>query len=243
MEKSVLQLSPTFWDSEAACYAMRIGSSGHEFLMMWKTSKWQPDLSAFPTLDERVTLKEVTHSPEKEAVWKQSCFRSFGSHGVVRENTEPAPFPVIKLAHDTPVSKRLISKEFEILSEMSSQSLPVVKVDKQPLEDQQGIFEYSMEKLVAIEPAKIGSYIADIETGLSQLHHHGIVHGDISPSNVMLNSMRQIRFIDLSHAGKLHQPLDDFHRHLAEFRGWNSFEIAIDLVKLADIKKTFSTHN
>jgi len=216
-------------------YAQRIKFCGEEFIV--SSAERQPDTSLFPMrLDHETSSQSVEHSEEEKVIWSQSRLLAFGSYGFVREYTSsPMDFPVVKLAHQTPLARQLMHNEFSVLSELSSQCLPVVKVHS-PLEDRSGIFGFSMQKLFRINPNDLPSYGDALKDAIIQLHSKGFVHGDVHPSNIMRTKNHEIRLIDLSHAGKVGQAIPDYHP-ARTLKHWHTFEAKMDLLELEKIMK------
>ena len=60
-----------------------------------------------------------------------------------------------------------------------------------------------MSKLKKLDLSQLEKYSADVEETVSAMHAAGFAHGDLHPSNIMLNSAQRIVFIDHSYAGRL----------------------------------------
>jgi serine/threonine protein kinase len=58
-----------------------------------------------------------------------------------------------------------------------------------------------MERLVEIDIQAAENHIPDVEKAIASIHRRGIVHHDISPSNIMLNQEGLITIIDFGRAG------------------------------------------
>jgi RIO-like serine/threonine protein kinase len=140
-----------------------------------------------------------------------------------------------KIAHRAEVSQRFICNEFGILQELHSSEAPVVKIGEIPLVDEHGIFGFTMEELYPIMPKDIPLYYEDIENALDKVHKLGYIITDVTVSNVMLTDEGQVRLIDFGQAGKLGEPLPEYH----PFRrlGKRTFEVDMDLVGLERIKQ------
>jgi RIO-like serine/threonine protein kinase len=235
MHRDALPLSPPYWCAQSCRYAQRIEYCNEEFIL--SSAKQQPDISLPLRLHHDVSMQKIEHSEEEDMIWRQSRLLSFGSYGFVREYMSATEaFPLVKLAHQTPLARQLIFNEFLVLSELSSQYLPIVKINPQPLVDHWGIFGFSMEKLFRINPSDLPSYVDSLEDVIRQLHSQGFVHGDISPSNVMRTEDGEIRLIDLSHAGKVNQPLPEYHPG-RKLKHWHTFEEKMDLIELEKIRR------
>jgi serine/threonine protein kinase len=236
VDHAVLPLSPPYWCSQSLRYAQRIEFCNEEFVL--SSAKRQPDIFQFPAASGHdVINQKIEHSKEKNIIWRQSRLFAYGSYGSVREYTPATDaFPLVKLAHQTPLARQLISDEFSMIKEMSSQGLPIVKVDDQPLKDQEGVFGFSMEKLITIDLTQDRSFGNDVEDLMKQLHCAGYVHGDFSPSNVMRTTNGELRLIDLSHAGKIGQPLPHYHP-ARKINQWHIFEREMDLLELEKMRR------
>jgi serine/threonine protein kinase len=145
-------------------------------------------------------------------------------------------FPLVKLAHQTPLARQLVRNEFSVLSELSSQCLPVVKFHHSSLEDRSGIFGFSMQKLFRIDPSDLPSYGDALKDAIIRLHSKGFVHGDVHPSNIMRTENHEIRLIDLGHAGKVGEPIPEYHP-ARTLKHWHTFEAKMDLLELEKIMK------
>lgn len=66
------------------------------------------------------------------------------------------------------------------------------------------------DKLMAdgpLEPAQAVAYVGQLCEGLREAHAHGTVHGDIKPSNLMLDRHGRVRILDFGMARGIGQPL------------------------------------
>jgi len=238
-DDNAVPISPPFWCSISKSYALRIEYRSEEYILKWKKSSHEPNLSQFPQLKEDVICERVTHSKEEATIWASSHLRAFGSHAHVRKSVESAAsegsFPMYKIAHRAEASQRFIRNEFGMLQELQSSGVPVVKIGKVPLTDEHGIFGFTMEELYPIKPKDIPLYYQDIEDALDELHKLDYIITDVTVSNVMLTGRRQVRLIDFGQAGKLGEPLPDYHpfrRH-----GKQKFELEMDIAGLEGIKQ------
>lgn len=181
---------------------MNIEHEGHEYRVCW-TGNWRdtPDLSYFPQVDASVTF--ITHSREVEELWAKSFVLRCGadSHIRILNNKEDA-FPVLKVGMDDR-QRRLICNEFSILCYLASHGCPVVRVHPDPLVDNEGIFGFMMEELFEIKVASGQIYTAQIASCIEQIHQKGVIHNDLSPSNLMKNKEGHVTLIDFGHAGYL----------------------------------------
>jgi serine/threonine protein kinase len=89
-----------------------------------------------------------------------------------------------------------------MLRELLADGGPVVRVQSDPLQDDDGIFGFRMEKLNKLDLSTAAKNISRIENAFERLHKKEIVHNDISPSNIMLNDVGRITIIDFGRAGR-----------------------------------------
>ncbi|KAF1952056.1 hypothetical protein CC80DRAFT_453112 [Byssothecium circinans] len=183
-------------------YAMNIEHEGHEYRVCW-SGNWRdtPDLSYFPQVDASVT--PIPHSREVEELWAKSHVVTCGadSHIRILYDKEDA-FPVLKVGMDDR-QRRLIRDEFSILCYLASHGCPVVRVHPEPLVDDEGIFGFMMEELFEIKVASGHVYTAQITSSIEQIHQKGVIHNDLSPSNLMKNKEGRVTLIEFGHAGYL----------------------------------------
>ena len=228
-------ISPPFWCSISSSYALRIEHRSEEYILKWTDPSQQPTLSQFPQLKANVTSERVVHSKEEAEIWASSHLCAFGSYAHVRKSeVSDGSFPMYKITHRTKVSQRFICNEFRILQELQSAEVPVVKIGEIPLVDEHGIFGFTMEELYPIMPKDIPLYYEDIKNALHKVHKAGYVTADVTVSNVMLNYEKQLRLIDFGQAGKLGEPLPEYHpsRRL----GKRTFELDMDIAGFEGIK-------
>jgi serine/threonine protein kinase len=138
---------------------------------------------------------------EISTVWKSSALLAFGSHASVRL-VKTNPSLVVKIAQPTEKCRRLVEREFNIMHDLSTLDA-VAQVEDQPLEDQDGVFGFRLERLNHVEPEDLRKRIREVEGLLDSLHKAGYCHGDCSPSNIMQNQKGRLVFIDLGFAGPL----------------------------------------
>lgn len=67
-----------------------------------------------------------------------------------------------------------------------------------------------MERLKNLHDDPFTEYLNEIRGAVQQLHHLGVVHYDLSPSNLMLNEQGKATIIDFGRAGRIGDqiPLD-----------------------------------
>ncbi|KAH9826837.1 kinase-like domain protein [Teratosphaeria destructans] len=139
-------------------------------------------------------------------VWAESVFHGYGSNACIRSRHHDR-FPIVKLTHPHTAARHLIQHEFRRLKELATTQVPIPQFDEHPLEDEDGVFAYSMELLhrIPYEESKSASYAREVEDMVTLLHEQGFAHGDLSPSNVMRNSQGRLVSIDFGFTGRLGQ--------------------------------------
>lgn len=147
----------------------------------------------------------VVLSQQEQRWWKLSTPLAFGRYGYIRKLNEGGPFPVIKLANHGPNSRSLIEAEFRNLKLFRSLGLPVPDFSDKPLLDDvnQSIIGFRMAELFRIPWSGsngMRSQMPLVEGAVWDMHQKGVVHGDLSESNIMWTENHTIVFIDLSHA-------------------------------------------
>jgi serine/threonine protein kinase len=94
---------------------------------------------------------------------------------------------------------------------LSAKRVPVVRTYDKPLSDEKGIFGFRMERLFEIDLDTAARYIPKIEIAVQDIHRCGVVHRDISPSNLMLNRAGAIVMLDFSRARYDGKELPSYH--------------------------------
>lgn len=110
-------------------------------------------------------------------------------------------FSVCKVAIDDRQS-RLLQEEFSTPQHLSFKDIPVVRVQQEPLTDEQGIFGFIISN---IDIDNAAEYMSEIANAFKEVHRSGVVHHDISPSNIMLNKKGLVTIIDFGRAGHIGQ--------------------------------------
>ncbi|KAK0806638.1 hypothetical protein LTR75_002526 [Friedmanniomyces endolithicus] len=170
------------------CY---VDANNQLWEVFWTGSSSYPDFA-------ELELHRVLLSDEMSATWSRSKPLDFGASAVIRILAEDA-FPVVKLAPNAE-ARRLLQHEFAVLRELSGQP-GIVTVDPEPLVDKEGIYGYRMEYLTKIDFMNLGPLHSEVRRVTHALHRRGYCHGDLSPSNVMLDEDGEVVLIDLSFAG------------------------------------------
>ena len=166
-----------------------------------------PDISVFPQMPH----SRAYQSPYERLLWTRSTPIALGAYSHVRllENCS-GRFPVLKMANDDMLSRELIRKEYWNYMRFRGMDLPVADVCSRPLKDERGIFGFRMEKLEKIAIRHIGAHLSSLKAAVSSFHRSNIVHGDLSSSNLMLDSDRRLKLIDLSHAQNVGELLPEY---------------------------------
>lgn len=146
-------------------------------------------------------LSPLQFTKELSAIWKSSSPLAFGSHASVR-SSETTSYPVVKIAHPTHQSRRLIEREFNIMRDLSKLDA-VARVAGEPLTDRDGIFGFRLERLYHVDLEDLQSRFQEVQLLLDSLHAAGYCHGDCSFSNIMQNQDGRLVLIDLAFAGPL----------------------------------------
>ncbi|KAK0272970.1 hypothetical protein LTR35_012642 [Friedmanniomyces endolithicus] len=162
--------------------------------------------SSYPEFAE-LELHRVLLSDEMSATWSRSKPLDFGASAVIRILAEDA-FPVVKLAPNAE-ARQLLQHEFAVLLELSGQP-GIVKVDPEPLTDKEGICGYRMEYLTKIDFMNLGPLSSEVQRVTHALHRRGYCHGDLSPSNVMVDNDGKVVLIDLSFAGVIGEEVPSY---------------------------------
>jgi serine/threonine protein kinase len=188
------------YPSEKSC-AINIDFEGHEYILIWD-GDWRklPDLTHFPCV-EGASVTLIPHSSTVRELWTRSQVLTYGADSHIRTlHSCRDDFPICKVAINGR-QRSLLQEEFSILCHLSSIGVPVVRTHREPLTDEEGIFGFRMERLDDIDLNAAAKYIPDIETAINKIHQSGVVHHDISPSNIMLDQEGCIRIIDFGRAG------------------------------------------
>jgi serine/threonine protein kinase len=109
-------------------------------------------------------------------------------------------FFICKIAIDAP-QRRLLQDEFLILRRLSNSPAPIVRIHLEPLENENGIFGFKMERLQPLNSQPLPTIFDQIRTGIRKVHEAGVVHYDLSPSNIMLNGMGRVTILDFGRSG------------------------------------------
>ncbi|KAK8121328.1 serine/threonine kinase family protein [Apiospora kogelbergensis] len=195
--------------------ALNFDYDGKEYRVCW-AGDWRrpPDLSRFPHTTN-FNVRELPHSEDEKEVWASSKVIAYGADSHVREFLDPCDFPLCKIAIDHR-QRQLLQKEFDILCHLSSCGAPVVHTCTEPLLDENGMFGFKMQRLQNIEYRNLAVLKIELEEAIKQVHGAGIIHGDISPSNILQNSHGRITLIDFGRAGVLGEHVSQEHMRFRE---------------------------
>jgi len=153
-----------------------------------------------------IPLHRVKLSAEVAAAWSESKLLAYGASAIVRSFDEGA-FPVIKIAQPTPESRMYIQHEFELVQKRAGFD-GMLRVDPEPLRDAEGIFGFRSERLFNPGFADIKAKGRDVRKVAERLHAKGYCHGDLHPSNVMLDGEGKVVLVDFAFSGPIGQPTD-----------------------------------
>ncbi|KAH6952365.1 hypothetical protein BKA56DRAFT_242864 [Ilyonectria sp. MPI-CAGE-AT-0026] len=184
-------------------FARNFDYLGQEFRVCW-SGDWRkpPNLADFPHV-ENATVTPISHTPNVDALWRTSHAIAHGSNAHLRLLKDCTDnFPICKIASNDQ-QKSLIYDEFCILQKLlrSYPEAPVVQICQEPLEDDDGIFGYRMEELSRINFNEFPGYYGEIQNAVQIMHKTGVIHNDLSISNIMLNAQHRITLIDFGRAG------------------------------------------
>ena len=194
-------------------YACGVDYHRKEYVVGW-SGPWQtPSLVGFPHI-EGLAIKEVYQSVERQRCWQHSTLLAYGSYAYVRVFDEPSDFPILKMSHNGDAKRLFIRNEFEILKSLNS--LPVVRVQRDPISDERGLFGFRMQELYGIDVGELAKRLDELEEAIKTVHRAGIVINDVSISNIMRDAEGNIRLIDFGFAGRVG------HKVPAYFPPWKS---------------------
>ncbi|KAI8665328.1 EKC/KEOPS complex subunit BUD32 [Fusarium sp. Ph1] len=172
--------------------AFNVDFQHKEFRVCW-TGSWlkPPNLDEFPSLAEQTgaTIEQILHSSAVDAIWSRSRAIAHGANSHIRLLADSLDdFPICKVAIDNR-QRQMIPKA------------RVVQTSAEPLQDEDGIFGFRMMKLKPITHDEVSGYYHDILEVLRHVHDAGVVHYDLSWTNIMLDQDGQVTLIDFGHAG------------------------------------------
>ncbi|KAK7531730.1 uncharacterized protein J3D65DRAFT_638617 [Phyllosticta citribraziliensis] len=198
-------------DGPQGTYKCQVDHGSALYTITWSGTTACPDLSNFPSsLDTKFQVSPVNQSPEMALLWQRSTAVTHGAFAHIRRsNARPLPpLPMVKLAqHDNADAVAVIQHDYRILCELASvdPALPIPSVSKDPIRDRGVIVGYRMEELhrMPYHLSKFPHLLARVKHAVQRLHHAGFSHGDLSPSNVMQDSLGRVVLIDFGCSGRL----------------------------------------
>jgi hypothetical protein len=182
--------------------AMNVDHEGQEYRVCWD-GDWRspPDFSNFPDVDAAVT--HIPHSKEVGLVWSKTRVLKYGGDSHIRIlHGKKDEYPVCKVAINDR-KRRLIQDEFSILCNLAANHCPVVRIQTEPLADEQGVFGFWMEELLEIGSDEGGNFSEQIKDAVMRVHGCRVIHYDLSPSNIMRTKEGRVKLIDFGRAGYL----------------------------------------
>ncbi|RMJ00527.1 hypothetical protein CDV36_015920 [Fusarium kuroshium] len=203
MEHNSAQPITDVYPFQGIC-AFNVDFQHKEFRVCW-SGNWlePPSLADFPRSLDGATIEEILHNPDVDRIW--SCTRAIG-HGAnshIRLFEDSADdFPICKVAINEQ-QRRMIADEFSLLRCLATRApkARIVQTLPEPLKDQVGIFGFRMTKLKSIRHDEVARYYNEISEVLNHIHNAGVVHFDLSWTNIMLDHNGFITLIDFGHAG------------------------------------------
>lgn len=178
-----------------------------EYTIQW-SGAWQPPcLLAFPNIQD-LTIQEAYQSDAKRRCWQHSAMLDYGSYPYVRIIDKASRYPILKIAHYGDANRHFISREFEMLKLLKSR--PVVRVQEEPVSDENGLFGFHMQNLCKINRIELAERLDELKDAIERVHETGIAINDVSISNVMLDAQDNITLIDLGFAGRIGETVPSF---------------------------------
>ncbi|KAH6866164.1 hypothetical protein B0T10DRAFT_502789 [Thelonectria olida] len=222
--------------------AINVDFQQKEFRVCW-SGNWlePPDLADFPSsaVVSGASIEQIPHSQAVEAVWLASRALKYGADSHIRllEHCRDN-FPICKVAIDER-QRQLVSEEFTLLQYLSTQSptARIVRTLPKPLQDQDGIFGYQMERLTGITFEELADNYEELLGVVQELHEAGVVHYDLSWTNIMLGNDGKITLIDFGRAGRLGEPVPlNKHRGLRR-QGNLTYSPSLDFEILQELQR------
>lgn len=195
-----LQITDTYKFGEE--WAINVDFNLEEYRLCWLGS-WRdvPDFIDFPNIHGDTTITRIPHSDEVHELWAKSRAKCYGADSHIRVlDSQRDAFPICKVATNTQ-QRETIRHEFNLLRGLLANNAPVVSVHPDPLVDEHGIFGFRMEKLIKIEPKRLGTRVDDIRNAIAKIHSIGIVHNDFHPGNLLQRSDGTLVVIDFGRSG------------------------------------------
>jgi len=159
-----------------------------------------PDLTTFPLIPG-VHVEIVLWSQQLQALWANSQLVSFGADAFI-VCTHTVSNPIYKIAFPREEAQQRLTHEFRIMTQMRLADMPIPDIDPTPITEDGRIVAFGLERLVSPGYHKISERTQEVRTTVSMLHQAGFVHGDLSPSNVMLKQNDDVVLIDFGCSGR-----------------------------------------
>lgn len=188
-------------------WACGIDYNRTEYTIKW-SGAWQPPcLRGFPNIHD-LTIQEAYQSDAKRCCWQRSTMLDYGSYAYVRILNKSSRYPILKIAHHGDPNRHFISREFAMLKLCKIQ--PVVRVQEEPVSDENGLFGFYMQKLCKINRIELAERLDELKDVIKRVHEAGIAINDVSISNVMLDAQDNITLIDFGFAGRIGEKIPSF---------------------------------
>lgn len=219
--------------------AFNVDFQHKEFRVSW-TGSWlqPPSVAEFPSSAEKfgATIEQIHHSPVVDSIWLRSQAISHGANSHIRLlNDSKDPFPICKVAINER-QRQMIGEEFAILQLLAKRApnARIVRTPPEALQDEHGIFGFRMPKLNPITNEELAGYYHDILEVLHQVHDAGVIHYDLSWTNVMLNHNGHVTLIDFGHAGLSEE---DIPPHKKRNKSHVKYSVSHDFDTLQDLRR------
>ncbi|MCJ1335902.1 hypothetical protein MMC09_001176 [Bachmanniomyces sp. S44760] len=188
-------------------WACAVDCDRKEYKIGWTGAPQLPNLDSFPDIKD-LTTQKVSQSKEKQHCWQNSNLIDYGAYAYVRRLDESCKFSIVKMAHHGDPNRQLLCREFEILKSLDTPS--VVRVQQEPLSDENGIIGFYMQRLYKIPVFDLAERLEELKDAIERVHKAGIVFNDVSISNVMLDAQDRITLIDFGFAGRIGEDIPSF---------------------------------
>lgn len=167
-----------------------------------------PDLTTFPFIPG-VHVETVSWCQQLQALWANSQLVNFGADAFI-VCTHTASNPIYKIAHPREEAQQRLTHEFRIMTQMRLAELPIPDIDLAPITENSKVVAFRLERLFWPGWHEIRERTQEVRTAVSLVHKAGYVHGDLSPSNVMLRENDEIVLIDFGCSGRYGQTLPTY---------------------------------
>jgi hypothetical protein len=222
--------------------AVNVDFRRREFRVCWP-GNWVdlPDLTDFPRRAEEdgAVVEPVAHSRAVDNLWATSDVLAFGANSHIRLLDQCSDgLPVCKVACDDR-QKAILKAEFAVLQHLgrTRPDAQVVRTHPGPFEDEDGIFGYRMELLTALSIEDVVCRYAEILSAVKGIHAAGVVHYDISPTNIMLDQRNRVVLVDFGQAGYEGQPIPQDLPRPIRYGEATSYSSLDDLKVLEQLKE------